>query len=217
MIQYVSRKKLENGGGKPMRLTYLGHSGFCLETRNADFLMDCIGGYRRGSRPVAALVSHDHADHWRSAAVACADVLVRGMVPGEMREIYGARIRAYGSTDEGVSFLISVEGKQIFHAGDLNFWHWAEESTPEEVAQARADYEDVLSTLRGEQIHAAMFPVDPRMGRDFALGAELFLKEIQPEKLIPMHFWNHPEAAWEFARLHPRVTAMTAPGSYLIF
>ena len=149
--------------------------------------------------------------------MACADVLVRGMVPGEMREIYGARIRAYGSTDEGVSFLISVEGKQIFHAGDLNFWHWAEESTPEEVAQARADYEDVLSTLRGEQIHAAMFPVDPRMGRDFALGAELFLKEIQPEKLIPMHFWNHPEAAWEFARLHPRVTAMTAPGSYLIF
>ena len=137
MIQYVSRKKLENGGGKPMRLTYLGHSGFCLETRNADFLMDCIGGYRRGSRPVAALVSHDHADHWRPAAVACADVLVRGMVPGETREIYGARIRAYGSTDEGVSFLISVEGKQIFHAGDLNFWHWAEESTPEEVAQAR--------------------------------------------------------------------------------
>ena len=116
-----------------------------------------------------------------------------------------------------MSFLISVEGKQIFHAGDLNFWHWAEESTPEEVAQARADYEDVLSTLRGEQIHAAMFPVDPRMGRDFALGAELFLKEIQPEKLIPMHFWNHPEAAWEFARLHPRVAAMTAPGSYLIF
>ena len=99
----------------------------------------------------------------------------------------------------------------------MNFWHWAGESTPEEVAQARADYENVLSTLRGEQIHVAMFPVDPRMGRDFALGAELFLKEIQPEKLIPMHFWNHPEAAWEFARLHPRVTAMTAPGSYLIF
>lgn len=199
-----------------MQLTYLGHSGFCLTTRRADFLMDCIGGYRRGPRPVAALVSHEHADHWQPEAVACADVLVRGMAPGETREIYGARIRAYGSTDEGVSFLIQVEGRTLFHAGDLNFWHWAEESTPEEVAQARRAYDEVLSTLQGEKIHVAMFPVDPRMGRGFARGAELFLQQLQPERLIPMHFWGRPEVAWEFARRQARVTAMTAPGSYLM-
>ena len=202
-----------------MRLTYLGHSGFCLETRNADFLMDCIGGYRRGSRPVAALVSHDHADHWQPAAVACADVLVRGMVPGEMREIYGARIRAYGSTDEGVSFLISVEGKQIFHAGDLNFWHWREESTFKEIAQAEEAFHAEVAPLIGREIDFAMFPLDPRMGEMYDAGAQYFLMEVRPKVMIPMHWWGRAEAALEFARRnrskHTEILALTRPGESL--
>ena len=39
------------------------------------------------------------------------------------------RIKAYGSTDVGISFLLHTEGKRIFHAGDLNNWHWMDEST----------------------------------------------------------------------------------------
>ena len=45
-------------------------------------------------------------------------------------------IKAFGSTDSGISFLIEAEGKRLFHAGDLNNWHWKDESTPEEVAEA---------------------------------------------------------------------------------
>ena len=41
-------------------------------------------------------------------------------------------VRAFGSTDVGVSFLIEVENKKFFHAGDLNNWHWMEESTEQE-------------------------------------------------------------------------------------
>lgn len=28
------------------------------------------------------------------------------------------------STDEGVAFLVTAEGRTVFHAGDLNWWHW---------------------------------------------------------------------------------------------
>ena len=53
---------------------------------------------------------------------------------GDTYEDHNLRIRAFGSTDSGISFLIEAEGKRLFHAGDLNNWHWKDESTPEEVA-----------------------------------------------------------------------------------
>ncbi|MDD4659543.1 MAG: MBL fold metallo-hydrolase, partial [Massilibacteroides sp.] len=34
------------------------------------------------------------------------------------------QVKAFGSTDVGVSFLLELEEKRIFHAGDLNNWHW---------------------------------------------------------------------------------------------
>ena len=42
-------------------------------------------------------------------------------------------VHAFGSTDSGVSWAVHVEDKDIFHAGDLNNWHWADESTPQEI------------------------------------------------------------------------------------
>src|SRR3712207_2904973 len=38
---------------------------------------------------------------------------------GDVYEDEHISIRAFGSTDIGISFLIKLQGKQIFHAGDL--------------------------------------------------------------------------------------------------
>ena len=38
-----------------------------------------------------------------------------------------ASMFALKSTDEGVAFLVEVNGVVIYHAGDLNWWHWDEE------------------------------------------------------------------------------------------
>ena len=48
---------------------------------------------------------------------------------GEIYEDDAIRIEAFGSTDVGSSFLIHLQDWSIFHAGDLNNWHWSEEST----------------------------------------------------------------------------------------
>ena len=52
------------------------------------------------------------------------------------------RIQAFGSTDVGISFLIHLQGKSIFHAGDLNNWHWSEESTEQEIRKAEGPKKD---------------------------------------------------------------------------
>lgn len=102
-------------------------------------------------------------------------------------------IKALGSTDIGISFLIRTEGKTIFHAGDLNNWHWKDESTPEEIAVAERDYLKELELLADttDRLDAALFPVDPRLGTDFARGAEQLINRIPIGLFAPMHFGEH--------------------------
>lgn len=100
------------------------------------------------------------------------------------------KVRAFGSTDLGISFLIEAKGKTIFHAGDLNNWHWNEESTEEEVHEAEFSYNDELRLLADSVKHVdlAMFPIDPRLGKDYMKGAEQFVSAIKTDMLAPMHF-----------------------------
>ena len=48
-------------------------------------------------------------------------------LPMKNLSLKGVKIKAFGSTDIGISFLVSVDGVDIFHAGDLNWWHWWDE------------------------------------------------------------------------------------------
>ena len=59
---------------------------------------------------------------------------------GDTYEDEHIRIQAFGSTDVGISFLIDLQGRRLFHAGDLNNWHWSEESTEEEIRKANGDF-----------------------------------------------------------------------------
>ena len=106
-------------------------------------------------------------------------------------------VTAFGSTDIGVSFLIEIEGKQIFHAGDLNNWHWNEESTPEEAAQAEQLFISELADISAKISHfdVAMFPIDKRLGKDYMRGAEQFLFAVKTDLFVPMHFGKYYESA----------------------
>ena len=104
-------------------------------------------------------------------------------------------VKAFGSTDVGVSFLLRLEGKTIFHAGDLNNWHWTDESTPEEVKDAEGRYLKEVSRLREEtdKLDLAMFPVDPRLGSDFDRGARQLVDRLRIAIFVPMHYWEMPD------------------------
>ncbi len=132
------------------------------------------------------------------------------MTPGDIIDsIPGIRqVKAYGSTDAGVSYAITLEdGSVIFHAGDLNDWHWSEESTKEEIAKAEAKFTTIVNRIAEEipEIKIAMFPVDARMGADFARGAEIFLTKVKVDNFFPMHFWGEPQKACDFASYVPPV------------
>ena len=119
---------------------------------------------------------------------------------GDIYEDDNIRIQAFGSTDVGISFLIDLQDVRLFHAGDLNNWHWEDESTPAEIREAANFYHQELETLARETdyVDLALFPVDPRLGKDYTRGAREFVDRIHTLQFAPMHFWEKYEKANAF-------------------
>ena len=167
--------------------------------------------------PVVFYVSHHHPDHFntsifelaqdrRRTYVLAYDIFsklvpdkglsVAWMSPGDIiDQIPGTqKVQAYKSTDAGVAYAITLpDGHIIFHAGDLNDWHWGDVSTPAESQAAQAHFEKIVSRIAVDYptMHVAMFPVDARMGTDFAHGANIFLSKIKVDNFFPMHFSSY--------------------------
>lgn len=190
---------------------------------------------------VVFLVSHRHHDHFNDGIFEMAQnhkrvyvisndvpaqlipstLDVAGMSAGDIIDNLpgGITVKAYPSTDEGVSFMVTTaDGKKIFHAGDLNSWHWKDESTPREVQHAQTLFTKALNRISSENpaVDIAMFPVDPRQGTDFGAGALEFLKAVKVSQFFPMHFWQYKEEACAFTESIPAdlttVHCLSTPG-----
>jgi len=230
-----------------MKLTYVLNSGFVLEAATAtivfDFFRDTDDGFvsRRLTSfagRLYVLASHWHPDHFRR------DVLQWRRQRSDISYIFSRDIKrlaqtddvhyiekgqtwaddtlcikAFGSTDVGVSFLVEIEGKRIFHAGDLNNWHWKDESTEAEVRESEDWFLREVDDLRREtgEVDVAIFPVDPRQGTDYMLGAEQFVERIKCGLFVPAHFGDNYAAAQAFRpfaeRAGCRFANITAQGA----
>ena len=93
------------------------------------------------------------------------------------------------STDEGVAFLVTADDRTIFHAGDLNWWHWEGED-PGWNRNMEVDFKRYAEPLRGRTIDLAMLPLDPRLGEDGFRGPRYFLELAEIRRFLPMHQWG---------------------------
>lgn len=181
---------------------FLHHSGFIYENETSllvfDFYKDPKGRLeallKTSRKKLYFFVSHAHADHfnpdirrWEKRAEAyimhkdCRlkmdeEEKKHPMVPGDTLTIGDLTVTMYGSTDEGGSFLVKSGGKTIFHAGDLNWWHWAGEPAADNL-EARRDFFHELSCFSERQVDVAFFPVDARQQVAREWGAWRILKE----------------------------------------
>ena len=203
-----------------MKITYIYHSGFIIESER---LMVVVDYYRDSDDEIVrrslssfpgklyVLSSHWHPDHfskeilrWKNVRpdiqyIFSKDILKKKlatqdeadyMTKGDVWQDENIRIKAFGSTDVGISFLMEVESKKVFHAGDLNNWHWDEESTPEEIRASERHFLREIKALYTEThtLDVAMFPVDCRLGKNYMRGAEQFVDLLRVGLFIPMHF-----------------------------
>lgn len=103
--------------------------------------------------------------------------------------IENLQIKTFGSTDLGVSFLVKIEDRSIFHAGDLNWWYW-KSFLKEELEHEEREYKKEIEKIKGVKIDIAFVPVDPRLDEYYYLAGEYFIEEVKPGLFIPIHFGN---------------------------
>ncbi|MBE5893661.1 MAG: MBL fold metallo-hydrolase [Lachnospiraceae bacterium] len=164
-----------------MKITYIHHSCFLVETDSCYYLFD----YEKGAlpqmdvtKPILVLASHGHHDHYNpeifSMLRACgmqtiyavlsedipvpANVNVLQVSPGKEYDLWHQqKLTTFQSTDEGVAFLIEdmedeEQKKIIYHAGDLNDWVWDEESDSYNE-QMTLDYRKQINLLAEKLNH----------------------------------------------------------------
>ena len=211
-------------------ITHYYHSGFSVSSKRTLIVFDYWRGEHGELAPekqltpglleqyenVFVFISHEHIDHldpivfsWNTIGnvsyFVSSDMPVgtRGkrMAPGDTLTLSDElTVTAFDSTDLGVSFLADFCGIRIFHAGDLNFWHWREESTMQEIEEADAEFRKAVQPISREKIDVAFFPVDPRQGTMFEAGANYFILSVKPRILIPMHYFHRADTALDYAR-----------------
>lgn len=177
--------------------------------------------YLKNKKNVFVFVSHSHSDHFDPAIIEWAkdnpaityilssDVEVNTpnlnchtLSAYEELTLSPLIIKTFGSTDQGISFLLQVDGLSIFHAGDLNWWHWSGESLADQATAKLAfhrEIEKIAQDTLSMNIDIAFFPVDRRMGEFYSLGAEFFASKFKPKLLVPMHFGTDFAATQAFA------------------
>lgn len=114
------------------------------------------------------------------------------MKPYEELEVAGVKIETLLSTDSGVAFCVECEGKRIYHAGDLNWWHW-EGETEEDNRYQETTYREQIQRLSGKHFDVAFVILDPRQEKDMFLGMDYFVHHVSADYIIPMHMWKQYE------------------------
>lgn len=202
-----------------MQITYLGHSGFLAEWEDTACLFDWSEGDLPSVGPDRKLyifASHAHGDHYREeiytlgkrhgnpvyvfstdipehpAEKECGRVV--RLSPGAKRRFAGGargvlNVFTLGSTDEGVAFLVNYAGKTIYHAGDLHWWAWPDD-TPAEAQSMKERFFREIGVLKGLTLDAAFLPLDSRLEENYWLGFDATMRTVNVQNAFPMHMWR---------------------------
>lgn len=124
-------------------------------------------------------------------------------------------IRTVKSTDIGVAFLLRGEGRMVYHAGDLNWWHWESEGKGYCENMQRAFFtamDKLAAAVRDEAadnglesvIDLAMLPLDPRLEDGYAMGVNELFARIAVRRALPMHMWGKFDIAERYRKEFPQ-------------
>lgn len=97
-------------------------------------------------------------------------------------------IETFRSTDKGVAFLLTENGRTLYHAGDLNWWVWKED-TKAEYENMTKKFKSEMEKLNGRKIDVAFLVLDPRQEENYYMGFDFFMRNTNTAVAFPMHFW----------------------------
>ena len=194
-----------------MKITYLDHSGFAVEYKKYVLIFDWYKGKLPefdSEKEIYVFSSHSHYDHFDRKIFELENIYpnIRYVLSADITEkpvpskvwfviadkeyrIGNLKVQTLHSTDAGVAFLVYVDDRIIYHAGDLNNWVWEGEPEEYNCRMSEAFHSELLK-IAGNHIDVAFMLLDPRQGKDFYLGMDDFMHMVGADIVFPMHFWG---------------------------
>lgn len=202
----------------PIKINYLGHSGFFVETESVLLLFDYYYGdlsflnEKFYQKTLYVFVSHAHGDHFNPEIFSLTNAHMRTiyLLSADMKgnpaisvncdvhyldadrtyEIEGlGTVKTLLSTDEGIAFLVKTTNETLFHAGDLHWWDWPGED-PQWLTEQETVFCREIQKLVGTPIDIAFVVLDGRLEENFGKGMAFILSNLHPRYVLPMHFWD---------------------------
>lgn len=185
-----------------MKITYLYNSGFIVELEKHILLFDYFKGKLPkldSNKALYVFVSHLHYDHYNPVIydldhpnityIIDHEIDNKGIkvYPHKTYKIDDLHLQTLLSTDEGVAFVVKVENKYLYHAGDLHWWHWLGEPETDNEYQA-VTFKKEIAKLVNINFDLMMIPLDPRLEETTWWGMNHILKNIKTKYVLPMHF-----------------------------
>lgn len=200
-----------------MLVTYLGNDGFSIELDTHILLFDYYIGELptfNSDKPLYVFVSHSHRDHYNPAIytikhptiqyILADDVDNEGikMGPNQSIQVDDLYIQTLLSTDIGVAFVVTVENKNIYHSGDLNWWHWQGEPEADNRWQ-ELTFKQEINKIKHISFDLMMIPLDPRLKKEASLAIDYILQNITTTYVLPMHCLLHLKTMNRYLQLPP--------------
>lgn len=202
---------------------FLKHSGVMIETKDYQLFFDVISDvseYIVSLKKQIFFISHGHHDHFdlrlskhkdedsryivsddiKSEEIHDFGANVSFIKPGESIHLDDLIIKAYESTDLGVSFYVKTPNCNVFHSGDLNWWHWVNSPKSTQLEEESA-FKAIMDKVMENPIDVAFIPMDPRLGIAATWAIRYFLDNSTTKKVIPIHFGDQFEAIKNMAAI----------------
>lgn len=192
-----------------MIVTHLYHSGVLVELSHHYLLFDYDQGKLEldNTKPLYVFVSHSHSDHFNKQIFHLQHPHITYILSSDISKTYDAiyveaqhhyqiddlHIQTLLSTDLGCAFIVEVEGKSIYHAGDLNWWHWEGEPDEDNEYQ-KITYQQQINLIK-QHIDIAFVVVDQRQENDYLLGLQYYLSHVPTDIIFPIHYFGHYETS----------------------
>lgn len=214
-----------------MKITYIHHSSFLVETDAAAFLFDYYEGdipETGQEKPLFVFASHRHGDHFspvifklaeegRDVWFVLSDDIWKRNVP---RELLGRTVFLGPGESEWLESSIGVKIKVetfkstdegvafLLTVGDKVIYHagdlnnWVWAGEPgQDNERMSENFHREMKKLSGRHIDVAFMLIDPRQEKDFYLGMDDFMRMAGAEVVFPMHFWGDFDAVSRFKSL----------------
>lgn len=188
-----------------LTIEYLSKFGYVIDWDDTVFIVDYTDGrlpssYLKDSKLTYFLTSEINKKHYDQSITVYKKPIVTPqelsidnelylVEPGDILHFGSFQIRAIGSEKNGLGYIISKEGIDVFHTGSLTSETNIKDPSIAEIEQTNDRFNELIEYVDGKvDLDILIAQVNPLKGEKYDQDARYVVEALKPKKILPMNF-----------------------------